>query len=201
MKRAFKLSVMLVASLAFAALAAPALAAPTKGVAVAYPWAFTKGTDTARSTALSSVEEVAGKRGFAQAPRQTAKSAWASQNAAKPTPQALKAFAVKMKASVVLYGSVTWHTRSVWVGASPKTISTATVDACVYDVRKGKVVYSKKKVEARSDEPAAKVKALEGVLVTPFVTDTGGASATPREQRAAQLALARAYQAWVKAPK
>jgi hypothetical protein len=93
---------------------------------------------------------------------------------------------------------VAWHTRSIWVNAGPKTISTATVSVYVFDVASGKVVYKKTGVAGRSDERSQVLKLALDVLVSPLVTVVSGGPATPQEQRAVQIALGAAYHDWVK---
>jgi hypothetical protein len=171
-------------------------------MAVAYPWAFENGTDTARATATRSVEEIAQKAGYASVPAQVAKDAWISSNPTVghlPSRAALKAFGTAVHAKKVLYGSVSWHTRSIWVNVGPKTISTATVSAYVLDVATGKVVFRSKKVLGRSDEKSNGYKLAADVLITPLVTSVSGGPATPQEERAVQIAIGTAYHSWVRA--
>ena len=115
-----------------------------------------------------------------------------------PSKSTLEAFGKANHASVVLYGAASWHTRSIWVDTGPKTISTATVDAYVFDVASDKVVYRSKRVQGRSDEKENAYKIVADILITPLVTVVSGGPATPREQRAVQIALSRAYHVWVK---
>ncbi|MFZ4507752.1 MAG: hypothetical protein ACOYON_08680 [Fimbriimonas sp.] len=111
----------------------------THGMAVAYPWVFQKGHDTSKITAITSVEEIARKANYASVPADVAKAAWLK--AGLPTPSignlptaaSLKKYGMALRANRVLYGSVSWHTRSIWVNAGPKTISTATVNVYVFD--------------------------------------------------------------------
>lgn len=110
----------------------------------------------------------------------------------------LKKFGKATGADVVLYGSIKWHTRSIWVNAGPKTISTATVTVYAYDVKSGKVTYKRSGLEGRSDEKTDGLKVAGAILISPLVTAVSGGPATPQEQRAAQIALARAYEAWAK---
>ncbi len=175
-----------------------------KGTAVAYPFAFSKGTDTSRNTAYDAAEGIARKAGFASAPRHVAEAAWEKLGIRDPKPNkmptadSLAKFGRETHAAVVLYGSVAWHTRSIWVGAGPKTISTATVTVYVYDVRAGKTVFSRKGITGRSDEKENGYKVAAAILVSPVVTAVSGGPKTPQEQRAVQIALARAYYDWAK---
>jgi len=175
-----------------------------KGTAVAFPWAFQKGTDTARTTAATTVAEIAQKAGYDVVASDKAASAWNDSKLKLPaygtTPSStvLKKFGRATGADVVLYGSVKWHTRSIWVNAGPKTISTATVTVYAYDVKSGKVTYKRSGLEGRSDEKTDGLKVAGAILISPLVTAVSGGPATPQEQRAVQIALARAYESWAK---
>lgn len=199
------LSKILLSFVVLLAIAVPTMAQTnTKGTAVAYPWVFKKGNVTSRTMAITTAEEIARNAGYSSIPTDIAADAWASHNFPEPTygrlpsNATLKAFGKALKVSKVVYGSVAWHTRSIWVNAGPKTISTATVSVYVFDVASGKVVYSKKGVQGRSDERSQLVKLALDVVLSPLVTVVSGGPATPQEQRAVQIALALAYRPWVK---
>ena len=171
-----------------------------KGVAVAFPWTFVKGNKTPRTTVATTAGEIAQKAGFAVVSPDLAAKAWARMGLPDPkdglpSTSQLRKFATELKADRVLYGKVSWHTRSIWVGAGPKTISTATASVYVYDRRANKVTF-KHSGTGRSDEKENALKVAGAVLLTPFVTAVSGGPSTPREQRAAQIALARAFQTW-----
>ena len=171
-------AVLVVPMLALAAIGPKGTPAqiPNKGMAVAYPWVFDKGTHTSRMTAMSSAEEIGRKAEYALVSNDTAAEAWKSGGypvptfGHLPTRATLVAYGKQMKVSKVIYGSVAWHTRSVWVNAGPKTISTATVNTYVLDVATGKVVYRSRGVEGRSDERSTNLKIAAAVLFTPLVT-------------------------------
>ena len=175
----------------------------SKGQAAAYPWVFNEGTDTSQKTAVTSAEEILQKANYASIPGDAAKNAWASAGLSMPSygnlpsKSTLKKYGRAAHVKVVLYGSVSWHTRSIWVNAGPKTISTATVNAYVFDVASGKVVYKKTGVEGRSDEKENAWKVAADVLITPLVTVVSGGPKTPQEQRAVQIGLGRALHDWV----
>ncbi len=198
--------IALTAVAALAIGAAQGQAARKAGTAVCYPWSYAKGTDTAQTTAQATVEHLARREGYASIPLDVAKSAWDKMGSAHPkagaipSAAALKAFGKRMGADIVMYGSVKWHTRSIWVNIGPKTISTATVNAYVFDVKSGKVIYKKTGVEGRSDEKSNAWKVAGAILVTPLVTAVSGGPMTPQQQRAVQIAMALAYQGWLKQP-
>lgn len=175
----------------------------SKGIAVSYPWTFTKGTGTARTTAAEASMEIGQRADYAMIPMDVAAAAWKSGNFRTPTRgnlpsrTTLQAFGKKLKAKRVMYGEIAWHTRSIWVNAGPKTISTATVNVYVLDVNSGRVVFKRTNVKGRSDERTSGYKVAAAILFTPLVTAVSGGPATPREQRAVQIALGNAYSNWV----
>lgn len=174
----------------------------SKGMAVAYPWAFDGGTDTARQTAIKSAEEVAQKAGYATVPTDVARARWRRNHSdpafrSLPNRTSLRAFGRAVKADKVIYGNVSWHTRSIWVNLGPKTISTAHVNVYVLDVKTGNVEFSRADVEGRSDEESDNAKIAAAVLVTPLVTAVSGGPATPQEERAVRVAFGIAYHDWV----
>ena len=175
----------------------------TKGTAVAYPWVFQNGNVTSKTFAVTTVEEIIGKAKYALIQQHQAEDAWRKANLPKPSfgrlpnRTTLAKYGKALHASKVLYGSVSWHTRSIWVNAGPKTISTALVNAYVYDVSTNKVSYFRIGISGRSDEKTIGYKLAADVLLTPLVTAASGGPATPREQRAVQIALSNAYHAWV----
>ncbi|MBI5708049.1 MAG: hypothetical protein HZC36_13795 [Armatimonadetes bacterium] len=207
-------STCLTACLALALAAAPIMAqrvavaksasrlAGGKGVAVAYPWVFSHGTKTAKASVQATADGILQKANYTTVSASKAAEAWKSKKLAtprfgrQPTAASLRTFGRSLKASKVIYGSVSWHTRSIWVNLGPKTISTATVNVYVFDVASGKVVFKKTGVKGRSDEKSNGYKIAGAVLLTPLVTAVSGGPATPQEQRAMQIALGNAYHNW-----
>ena len=173
------------------------------GTVVAYPWALDKATDTAQKSVHRVAAEIARKGGFEVVPGDTASSEWRRTDRRLPTIdhpsklETLMEYGQAVHANYVLYGSVSWHTRSIWVNAGPKTISTATVNVYVLDVATGSNVYEKHDVEGRSDEKDAAIKIAGDILLTPLVSAVSGGPAAPREERAVQIALSRALYDWV----
>ncbi len=186
-----------------ALISPPPLQTNKRAMAVAYPWVFSKGKSGSRHQAVTSVEEIARRADYASVPNDVAQAAW--KKAKLPMPSygnlpskaSLSKFGKALNASKVIYGQVSWHTRSIWVNAGPKTISTATVSTYVFDVASGKIAYQKNNVKGRSDEKSNGYKLAAAILITPLVTAVSGGPATPREQRAVQIALGNAYHAWV----
>ena len=191
-----------VASSAFGARQVPP--APDHGLAVAFPWSFEGGTKTSHETARQTADEVLRKAGYATVGDDVARSAWDAAGLRRPRyrdlppDQDLEAFGQRLHAKVILLGRVSWHTRSIWVDLGPKTISSAQVDVYVFDVAAGHGVYKREGMEGRSDEPENGWKVAADILITPLVTAVSGGPATPREQRAVQIAMGKALHPWVR---
>lgn len=189
---------------ASAVVSSTAVAPALKKSVATYPWIMNDGTPTAVETAYKALSEIASKNGYDALPLDTAKAAYTASGiphlsaVGGPTTAQLVKFGKKAGVNYVVYGVVTWRTRSIWVGAGPKTIASCNVDASVIDVDTGKVTYSKKGVTGRSDEKEDAVKLAGAVLITPLITAVSGGPKTPQQQRAVQIALARAFVDWNK---
>ena len=194
---------MLNLALALTLVTLPNSAPTAKGTAVSFPWLFANGNVTSRTMTNQVADEVLTKAGYSALSQESAAATWKSAGLAEPNPgvwpsaAALRKFGKAAKVDKILYGKVSWRTRSIWVNTGPKTISTASVTAYVFDVARGRNVYSRTKVQARSDEKANVLKVVEAILTTPLVSTTGDDSTT-QQQRAVQLGLALAYRDWVR---
>ncbi len=175
------------------------------GSAVVYPVVFGQGTgsETSRQTGVRSVREVLQKKGYTLISNTVAKNAWRKSGMTLPSvdnPASVKylvRFGKSIHAHYVVTPVFSFHTRSIWVDLGPKTVSTATVDIIITDVEQGKTVYDREDVSARSDEKFDAVKAGLDILLTPLVTVVSGGPKTPHEQRAVQIAVAKALREWV----
>lgn len=194
---------MLNLALALTLVTLPNSAPVAKGTAVSFPWLFANGNVTSRTMTNQVADEVLTKAGFSALSQESAAATWKSAGLAEPNPgvwpsaSALQKFGQAAKVDKILYGKVSWRTRSVWVNTGPKTISTASVTAYVFDVARGRNVYSRTKVQARSDEKPSVNRVAEAILSSPLINSKGDDS-TSREQRAVQLGLALAYRDWVR---
>jgi hypothetical protein len=170
---------------------------------VVYPWAFQDGSDTARDTTYQVVGELGRRASYASVSASTGRKMWEAKGypapsmTSRPSRRTLAAYGNAMNAAAIMYGTVSWHTRSIWVNAGPKTISTATVNVYVYDVKNGRVSFSRKGIEGRSDEKSNGYKIAASLLFTPLVTAVSGGPKTPQEIRAVQIALSLAYNDWI----
>jgi hypothetical protein len=180
--------------------------AEPKGTAVVYPVVFSRdsGAEGSRKTAVASVREALQKAGYSLASNSAAASVWKRLRIPLPStdqpPKAreLARFGREMKADFVVSAVFDFHSRSIWVDLGPRTVSTAKASVSVFAVGTGKVVYRKRNAQGRSDEKANAVKIAADVLLTPLVTVVSGGPKTPQEQRAVQIAVARAMQGWLK---
>ena len=177
-----------------------------RGTLAAYPILFSpkNGTEASRATAVHSVKEILQKAGYTLTSNEVAHNTWRRLKLPAPTMNTLSRrrdivrFGKEMKVRYVVATTVYFHSRSIWVNLGPKTISTATVGITITDIGVGKVVYRKRGVEGRSDEKESTLKVIGDVLLTPLVTMVSGGPKTPHEQRAAQIAVARALRGWLK---
>jgi len=166
------------------------------------PFEFTDGNVTSRTMVIDSVAKIFERNGYTVITQTDADSKYQSlspaarMNRGLPMVEDLGRFAASVNATHLVYGRAEWHTRSIWVGTGPKTISTAHVDICFYNAKTGKTTYTRSG-EGRSDEKESLLKDIGDVLVTPLITVVSGGPATPREQRAAQIAIWRAMRPWV----
>jgi|LauGreDrversion4_2_1035121.scaffolds.fasta_scaffold74205_2 hypothetical protein len=194
---------MLNLAIALTLVTIPNHAVNAKGTAASFPWLFANGNVTSRTMTTQVSDEVLTRAGYSALSQESALSTWRASRLPEPNPgvwpsaSSLKAFGIAAKVDRVLYGKIVWHTRSIWVNTGPKTISTATVTAFVFDVSKGRNVYSRTKMQARSDEKPKVNQVVEAILYTPLVS-TKGDDSTSQEQRAVQLGLALAYRDWVR---
>jgi hypothetical protein len=188
----------LICSFFIVALSAVGLSqARVQGRVLVFPVGFTEGTETARKTAVQTYEEIFSGMGYSILPTTVAERVWTQEmkqpmpTTSTPSDQLLLQLGQRMNADLVVSGTVSWHTRSIWVGLGPRTISTATVDSQIVDVNKRAVVLLVDDIEGRSDERADAWRYAAAVVVNPLITAVSGGPATPQEQRAAQLAIAR----------
>ena len=178
----------------------------SRGSIVVYPVVYSRnsGTATSRNTGVRSVQEVLQKAGYTLVSSTVAANTWRRLGMSlpltdKPASRSdIVRFGKASKAHYVVTPVFDFHSRSIWVDLGPKTVSTATVDIVITDVVKNKTVYTKEDVSARSDEKFDVVKAGADVLLTPLVTVVSGGPKTPHEQRAVQIAVAKALRDWVK---
>ena len=166
------------------------------------PWTFNDGNATSRTMVLDTIKRICEHNGYAVLPQEGVDGKYQhmdppiNMRGGHPGMKGLARYASAVQASHLIYGTASWHTRSIWVGTGPKTISTATIDLYIYNAKDGKITFQKH-AEGRSDEKESTLKDVADVLLTPIITVVSGGPATPREQRAAQIAIGRALRPWV----
>lgn len=167
------------------------------------PWTFDDGNRTSRTMVIDTVRHILEHHGFNVVSQDLADRTYQNMNPSisfrrgRPEPGDLARYASAVGAHMVVCGHTHWDTRSIWVGTGPKTISTAFVDLFIYNARTGTITFETRGIEGRSDERESALKDVADILITPLITVVSGGPATPREQRAAQIALGRALRPWV----
>lgn len=177
----------------------------SRGSIVVYPVVYSRnsGDQTSRKTGVRSADEVLQKAGYTLISGTVAANTWRRLGLPMPVTDSparhsdIVRFGKAVKAHYVVEMVFDFHSRSIWVDLGPKTVSTVTVDVVITDVEQNKTVYDKEDVSGRSDEKFDLVKAGADVLITPLVTVVSGGPKTPHEQRAAQIAVAKALRDWV----
>ena len=178
----------------------------TRGFAVVYPIVYSRdsGTKTSRETAVRAVQEALLKARYTLRSNTVAANTWKQLRIPPPatgkpsTRSEIVRFGNAMKARYVVASVFDFHSRSIWVNMGPKTVSTATVGITIMDTKYKKIVYRKKNIKGRSDEKTNTLKIVADVLISPLVTVVSGSPKTPQEQRAVQIAVAKALKGWVK---
>lgn len=186
------------------------------------PWIYEKGTRGAQKTAQEFLEAVLTQslffreNSFQIIPEARVTQVWiqdlghdpAQKRNVLPTPRELLKLGEKLGVDWVITGHAVWHTRSIWIGLGPKTKSDCTVDLVIVDVKKKEVSLDARRVTmdstAKEDPLKAATTLLLGLarvesqffLTLPLTVVSGGPK-TPREQRAVQLAIAKAIQPWI----
>ena len=189
--------------LAASVLSAASMAQNGRDVAVE-PWVFTSGNETSKEMLISSISKIAQNHGLhviSQSAAQENLDSLRSKMTTRvgvPRLAELKRFAIAAHVGTLIFGTAGWHTRSIWVGTGPKTISTAKIDLYVYNLDTNKISYRRTGVTGRSDEKESTLKDIAAVLITPIIPMVSGGPATPREQRAAQIAVGRALRPWAR---
>ena len=162
------------------------------------PWRFVNGDRTSRTMVYDTIGKILDHHVFNVITQDSVDHHFGSTfDGRRPSLAELAQNAAALQANDAVFGKASWHTRSIWVGTGPKTISTATIELFVYSAKKGTITYQQKGT-GRSDEKELVLKDLADVIVTPFVTVVSGGPATPQEQRAVQIAIGRAFRPWVR---
>jgi hypothetical protein len=198
---------LLAATAMFAAAPQPANAQEReRGTVVVFPLIFSHngGDETSRNTGRMAVNETLQKGGYTLIPAGLGESAWKHLGYAMPTADDpakrtdLARLGTELKARYVVSAVINFHTRSIWVDLGPRTVSSATVDIVITDAADDKTVYTRTDIVGRSDEKFDLAKAGADLLISPLVTIVSGGPKTPHEQRAVQIAVAKAMRDWAR---
>jgi hypothetical protein len=171
------------------------------------PWRYRDGTDTAVKTGKEFLQRLMTRAKIDTVSEVKTIAAWEDANGEAwrddrdktdlPTPAQMLRVGRRLGVDWVMAGRARWHTRSIWVSLGPKTKSSCTVDALVVDVRHQIVALDAKDVMMDDTAKEDTLKALGAVFISGLFTVVSGGPKTPHEQRAVQLAMAKALQPWL----
>ena len=177
------------------------------------PWTFKDGTDSAVKTAndvittlldkshheiLSTAQVVSVWENDLGQPRVIERIDGDKEMPSFPDAKALLNLGQRLKVDFVCAGQARWHTKSVWVALGPKTKADCTVDVVLIDVSKGEVALEAKGVKSDSTRKESGLETAGALLITMGITGLSGGPKTPHQQRAAQNAIAKAFDPWLK---
>jgi outer membrane lipoprotein-sorting protein len=115
-----------------------------------------------------------------------------------PSTEEMTAIGEKLGTRYVLAGRAQWTSRNVWVGIANRVKATCTVDLQILDVSTGHLVLDSRNVVGDSTENKNMFGTLfSAVSLNPLPLVLPG-SATPEQERAATVAIARAIEPWLK---
>lgn len=168
------------------------------------PWYYEKGTDGAQKTAKDFLATLLVKTRVDAVSEVKTLTAWEEANKAfyetsetLPSPAQMLRVGEKLGTDWVLAGKLSWHSRSIWVGLGPKTKSTCTISVRLVNVKDQEVALEVEGLKMDSTAKEDTLKALGTVFVSGLFTFVSGGPKTPHEQRAAQLAIAKALEPWL----
>lgn len=175
------------------------------------PIAMKDGTETARETAEKTFETLLEKSGNQILEGPTVVDAWQKLGQKPfdenieggetypdmPAPKEMLELGRSLKVDYVLASRLKWHTKSVWVGFGPKTKADCTIDVTIVDVKKSEISLQATDVKADSTKKENGLAVAGTLLVTPLFTAVSGGPKTPHQQRAGQVAVAKALEPWL----
>jgi hypothetical protein len=101
-------------------------------------------------------------------------------------------------ADLVVAGEIYWHTRSIWVSLGPKTKSTAYVNLKMVALGSHAArTLNVHDVQASDTDEESGFATAASILTGGLVTVVSGGPETPHQQRAAQIALSKAFEPWL----
>ena len=178
------------------------------------PWMFQEGTDTAMTTARKTIEtlfnashcsfldEGAVLSMWESGMKQTksSKRVFGSRDYMPDLPGAkdLLALGRKLNANIVVTGRCKWSTGSKWVALGPKTKAWCTVDVLIIDVKNSEIDLEAMNITADSTRVEKGWETAGSMLLSSGFTIFSGGPKTPQQQRAAQIAISKALEPWLK---
>jgi hypothetical protein len=169
------------------------------------PWVYVDGTDGAVKTAHEYIQTLIERGGFEWISEGKAVGTWTNKlgwtlaEGRKEIPNARQLLTLgdALGVDYVITGRAKWHTKSVWISLGPKTKADCTVDLLIVDVKKKEVSLDAKGVKMDSTAKEDPLKALGDVFISIGFTVVSGGPKTPHQQRAVQLAIAKAIEPWL----
>lgn len=170
------------------------------------PFVYRGGTRTAMRTVRDTVGRFFDRAGYGRTATHDLRDAWhhaemigpeSDPLPPMPSDSELRHIGHDLNVDAVCAGEVTWHTRSIWVALGPKTKSTCSINMKIMNLDNGNDVLDVHDVWADDTEEESGFATAAGILTGGLVTVVSGGPETPHEQRAAQIALSKAFEPWL----
>lgn len=183
----------------------------TETVAI-LPFSMQAGTETAVKTAKETLLALLASEGVKPASKADTLHAWIDVLGNKPPveiykvrayvpdlprPQELLKLGQQLNVDFVCAGRLTWHSTSKWVGLGPKTKAYAYLDLILIDVEEKLILVEAKRIETDSTRVEKSWETAASILVSTGFTMLSGGPKTPHQQKAAQMAIAKALEPWL----
>lgn len=168
------------------------------------PWCFVGGTEGAKRTAREFLNAVLAKGYLEILPESRVAASCedldidtSERGKVLPSPRQLLKLGMKLGVDYVIAPLADWHSRPIWVSLGPKTKSTCSVDMLIIDVKNQEVVLDAKQVRMDDTAKESTLQTLGSLFISMYITVLSGGPKTPHEQRAGQLAVAKAIEPWI----
>jgi|GEM_PF-1138947 len=178
------------------------------------PWTFQEGTDTAMTTARETIDTLFHASHCSYLDEGTVLAMWeGGMKQAKletrvfgpkdympdlPGAKYLLTLGKKLSSDFVVAGRCKWSTDSKWVALGPKTKAWCTVDVLIVDVKNAELDLESLNVTANSTRVEKGWETAGSLLISAGFTMFSGGPKTPHQQRAAQMAIGKALEPWLK---
>ena len=190
----------------------PIKSAKTTETVAVLPFAMQAGTPTAVQTAKDTLIGLFAAEGVLEVEKAKVLRAWVDTLGFKhpgeqyeameyvadlPRAQALLKLGQELGVDYVCAGRLTWHTTSKWVALGPKTKAYAYLDLMLIDVEEKLILVDAKRIETDSTRIEKSWETAASLLISSGFTMLSGGPKTPHQQRAAQMAIAKALEPWL----